>query len=206
MRRLEGFVLAAFLLVLPLGGYAVYRVGRYHWLNRQMATAVGADVPRIRELLREGANPNLQNWEGCTALNFAVCEGELSFVKELLSKGADVNLPNTLNGGTPLMFASGAQPPTTEAASEEMVGLLLSRGARVNAQDNEGHTALEYALVWKRRGVIRMLLAHGADAFIRNGSGNNAFTQSEGDPEMKKLLEPGDTPRQQPTPPMRKGD
>ena len=54
-------------------------------------------------------------------------------------------------GRTPLMLASGK-------GNEGLVNLMLSHGARVNDVDNSGYTALMYASMHNRKGVMDQLL------------------------------------------------
>ena len=65
--------------------------------------ARNGDIQRVQELLENGANPNIQNRNGRTALMVAIAWGYTDIVLLLLEKGADPNisansgerLPNT---------------------------------------------------------------------------------------------------------------
>ena len=50
------------------------------------------DLPKVKELIASGADMNLQNKCGETALILATKEGYFNIVKELVEAGADVNL------------------------------------------------------------------------------------------------------------------
>ena len=64
----------------------------------------------------------------------------LEVIKELVEiKGADVNTRDERTGKTPLMLAS------TSSENIEEVKYLIEKGAEVNAKDNKGLMALDYA-------------------------------------------------------------
>lgn len=46
-------------------------------------------------LLTQGANPNIQEASGLTALHWAVSHGNIATVKALLAGGANLNLQNS---------------------------------------------------------------------------------------------------------------
>jgi ankyrin repeat protein len=52
-----------------------------------------------------------------------------------------------------------------------VVAFLLERGARVNARDTSGRTALWFAALAADVHLARQLLAAGADAFIADAEG-----------------------------------
>ena len=45
---------------------------------------------------------------------------------------------------------------------KEIVELLVSHGADIKVEDEEGRTALSYAVEWKRAEVVKLLRAKGA--------------------------------------------
>ncbi len=81
--------------------------------------------------------------------------GDLSFVRNLLNAGADVDT-RALGGMTPLMGASAGGHADT-------LSTLLVRRADINAVDEEGKTALAWAVSHKRLEAIHLLLDRGAD-------------------------------------------
>lgn len=56
------------------------------------------DLESLRFLLKQGANPDIQDWSGNTALMLACLGGFFDLVKELHQQGANINLKDT--GGT----------------------------------------------------------------------------------------------------------
>jgi ankyrin repeat protein len=55
------------------------------------------------------------------------------------------------------------------------VKALLSHGAKVNAKDGEGRTALMFAVVNLHRDIVEMLLERGADVNARADDGGTAL-------------------------------
>jgi ankyrin repeat protein len=70
-------------------------------------------------------------------LHKAAKEGNLKLVKELVSKGADVNAKDKY-GRTPLHYAA-------KEGHLDVVKFLVSKGADVNAKDEKGNTPLDAA-------------------------------------------------------------
>ena len=86
----------------------------------------------------------------------AVYSGNLQKVKELVQKGAHVNVKSE-SGDTPLHFAPSA----------EIAGLLIEKGADVNAVDNEGQTPLHLV---QNSDVARILIEKGADIHAQDST------------------------------------
>ena len=100
-------------------------------------SAVATDSLRaMRILLGLGANPNVGNNAGDTALHLAAMRSNLRATKILLARGASIEAINVF-GETPLLVAVGRANDTAT------VEFLISKGANVGHQNNEGKTALE---------------------------------------------------------------
>lgn len=91
----------------------------------------------VGRLLSRGANVNLPDQDGDTALHAAMQRGSLNLVQALLSKGANPNAKNKL-GGTPLMWAG-------VFGRDEVVRELLRNGADPTLKDADGITASAWA-------------------------------------------------------------
>jgi ankyrin repeat protein len=95
------------------------------------------DIDELRNLLKSGADVNLQNKRGNTALMFAAWHGHTDCAELLIKSGAYVNL-RYKEGSTALMFAAWD-------GCTDCVELLIKSGADVNLQDDDGLTALMIA-------------------------------------------------------------
>lgn len=135
-------------------------------LNEKLNAAVEAgDSQVVSALLAQGADPNYMldfggkvvSSGGYTVLMLAAHFGHLKVIKELLEKGARINL-KTNDGQTALMeAASGGYAPT--------VALLIKAGADVNARTKDGYTALRWAqknVGYDYLQTIRILKSNGA--------------------------------------------
>jgi len=105
------------------------------------------------------------------SLHQAVANGDIEQVKLLISKGADVNSRNRLNG-TPLHIA-------VQYRRQALIELLIDKGTDVNAKDSNGQTALRFALDTGQKGVIELLIAKGADVNAMDNRGENALSMAK---------------------------
>lgn len=128
-------------------------------------------------LIAKGAKTDIQNNNGETALMYAVKGGlikvvlmmpvvgpNMESVKLLVSKGADVNLQDKW-GKTALMHASGAinAQGSKYSSYTDVMEFLLANGAKLEATDKEGHTALYWASRFNRPKSADVLIAKGAN-------------------------------------------
>ena len=116
-----------------------------------MYAALYGDAAMVGRLLQMGADPNLQNDIGATALMWALDDVET--VRRLLDRGADVNAQME-DGSTVLAWAAG------HTRSAPVVTLLLDRGATPNPA--RGGAPLTRAASLGSVDVIRVLLDRGA--------------------------------------------
>lgn len=94
---------------------------------------------------------------GCSiGLLHAVDQGDFAAVSSLLDGDLDANAQFPITGSRPLILAAAK-------GHQEMVGLLLDRGAQVNACDYTGWTSLHAAIYGGHAAVVQLLLERGAD-------------------------------------------
>jgi len=112
--------------------------------------ALAGDITLMRLLLDYGADPNLETYEGSTALmaaagvNWVVGqtysrsdEEYLEAARLCLELGADANAANS-QGFTPMHGA-------TNRGFDEMVRLLFDHGAALEVEDSQGRTPMTFA-------------------------------------------------------------
>jgi hypothetical protein len=114
------------------------------------------NLTEVTKIVNTGIDINSIDQEGETPLHIALIDGRFKIAKYLINKGADVNARcNT--GATPLIHAvrfrvllfhdTGGQfakklEPSSDPDQSEVVKLLMSKGADVNAADKIGATPL----------------------------------------------------------------
>jgi uncharacterized protein len=133
----------------------LYSLGDVSWVDYTGQTpflraALSGDTAAMRMLVRYGADPNLPTLANTTPLmaaagvNWAVAQtytespqARLEAVKLCLELGADVNATNSM-GLTALIGAANR-------GSNDIIELLVARGARLDVKDREGRTPLRWA-------------------------------------------------------------
>src|SRR5689334_12955373 len=102
------------------------------------------------------------------ALNAAVRAGRLDEVEQLLPAGADLNARDRV-GSAPLHVAAWS-------GKIGIASLLISRGADVNARQNEtGLTPLDYAVLSGTAAIVKLLVGAGARIDIEDHCGETAL-------------------------------
>ena len=106
------------------------------------AAAFAGNTDVVELLLAQGADVNAPDDFVGNALNQALLGEELAAAEILIGKGVDFNMRSGAGHGTPpIVFAAYNQ--TGDAATARA---LVARGADVNAANDQGATALSYAL------------------------------------------------------------
>ncbi|XP_041721792.1 kinase D-interacting substrate of 220 kDa B isoform X3 [Coregonus clupeaformis] len=181
-----------------------------------MLASEQGSIEIVQELIRRGANVNLDDVDCWSALICAAKEGHVEVVKELLESSAYIE-HRDMGGWTALMWAAykgrvevtkvlldnGANPNTTGqqysvypiiwAAGRghaEIVQVLLENGAKVNCSDKYGTTPLIWAARKGHFDCVMHLLENGADV---DQEGANSMTAlivavKGGFPEVVKEL------------------
>jgi ankyrin repeat protein len=134
------------------------------------------------------------NYNGSTALIGAAANNQISTVRLLLDRKADIEASDNI-GHTALVAAA-------DLDNEVVVKLLLDRGADIEAKDKYGRTALWMAVEDTSYDVFRLLMDRGADIDVHNDIGfplgpfafqvemgwAEALGKSPGDDYVQKML------------------
>jgi len=145
-------------------------------------------LPRIKMLIKAGANINCKDYLSMTPLHRAAINGYTDVARFLIDAGAIVDAKCT-NDSTPLyraafhghtdlarlLIEAGADPdakdkygqtllhPAAWEGHTEIIRLLIDLGANVNAEDDNGYTALYCSVVEKMKSTARLLIEAGAE-------------------------------------------
>ena len=148
-----------------------------------------SDRQAVQALLKSGADVNMAQGDGMTALHWAAVKNDVELTRVLVKAGANLNVTTRLGGYTPLLVAAkdgnveviqelvraGADPnrATTNGTTAlmlaaasgrtESVKALLERGVEVDAKETKGQTALMFAAARGRADVISLLAAAGGN-------------------------------------------
>jgi ankyrin repeat protein len=114
------------------------------------------DVLTVRELLRQGADPNAAQPDGLTALHWSSLNNEIEMIEVLLFAGANPGPTSRLGGYTPLHMAS-------RAGHSDVVEKLLVAGADPNRYTATGVTAMHFAAESNSAELINILAGGGGD-------------------------------------------
>ena len=108
--------------------------------------------------------------------------GDLAKIKQLVEQqGVDVNAQYSSTGGTALMYAS-------LRGHLEIVKYLISKGADVNAKNDDGWTALMYASLRGHLEIVKYLISKGADINAKNDNGLTALMAASGDKGKLEII------------------
>jgi ribosomal protein S6 len=148
--------------LLPLN-YVIMRGNRETDENKKI------DKDITEYLINNGADINAVDAYGNTPLLYACKSKKPEIVEYLINKGAKINQYNFIKE-TPFMVAVRTLPKKT-------VEFLIDRGADIDAKDDQGNTALDFAIKWfkyapedgydttsqsRRESVIKLLEEIGA--------------------------------------------
>ena len=157
--------------------------------------AMRGDAEAVEALIAQGADVNVPQGDGMTALHWAAERAEGALVRVLLAAGADVGVVTRIGDYTPLHLAgkagsadavealleAGSDPHAATATgavtalhfaagagSADAIASLARRGADVDVRESErGQTPLMFAAAGDRVDAVRALLALGADPALR---------------------------------------
>jgi hypothetical protein len=134
-------------------------------VNKAVQSAASkGDLALLSRLLGSNTDDVRKGQRFATLISMAAQWGQIDVVRFLLKHGADPNIISE-SGKTPLMTALEDFSSTGQEAAmrTQIASLLISRGAHVNARDNQGGTPLLRAVTWDNPGAVRLLLGKKAD-------------------------------------------
>jgi len=144
------------------------------------------DLADVKELVEAGANINVKDGNGWTALMFATDKKHLDIVKYLVEKGADINVKDK--------FSSSALTYAILRNSLDIVKYLVEKGADINVKNDKGVTALILAASENRIGIVKCLVEKGADMNVKDWTGTTALMSAVSQNQfdiVKYLVEKG---------------
>ncbi|RMC17288.1 hypothetical protein DUI87_05869 [Hirundo rustica rustica] len=160
--------------------------GRANGQTPLMLAAEQGNLEIVQELLKKGANCNLEDADNWTALISAAKEGHAAIVAELLNY--NVNLEHRdLGGWTALMWAS-------YKGRTEVAKLLLEKGANPNITGMNSMTALIVAVKGGYTDSVKEILKRNPNVNLTDKDGNTALmiASKEGHTEIvQDLLDAG---------------
>jgi len=139
-------------------------------------------IEQAKEVLK--SNPNAFktiNADGFSPLVLACYRGNNEVAKFLVDIGCDINGNGKM--GTPLMAA-------IVKGNNELAKLLINKKADINIFDENGTTALIYAVMFKNIEIIKLLLQNKVDKTHKDKSEKTAFEYAvfSGNEEIINLL------------------
>ena len=174
IRRLHVRQKSLFLYCLAIGASLIFTCPN--------AWSKGDRAPELIRAIRDGENKkaeklinknrdiNARDSYGWTPLMYAVFRSDEGLIGNLLSHGAEMNLPDQ-DGVTPLIASIMLTPqpfmvqylPATETRACNVAPLLIEKGADPNQPDNDGNTPLIYAVIGSQEPIVEALIRKGAD-------------------------------------------
>ena len=155
-----------------------------------MEAVRNGNIPSMEKLAANGADSATRNVRGDTPLHIAVSSERTDLAAIILRMGSSIHARNTRNR-TPFQISLGISPRMVaalltpgninipddmgnsplhaaiqERASADIIRTIISRGARLNAVDNNGKTPLRLAVDLERWEHVKILADAGADPFI----------------------------------------
>jgi ankyrin repeat protein len=150
--------------------------------------AKDSNIKKLKASLDAGADVNVIDREGFTALIYAAKNNDPEILKLLLSNKADVNLRGLNDNFDDLDWTTALFAAVSEGQLK-IVKILLSNGADVNQRKThrlkrirsnlptirDGETALMYATIKNDLEIMKLLILNGADVNAKSGRHYAAF-------------------------------
>lgn len=125
--------------------------------------------------MKKASQGRMTIWKACTIGDHQEAAGFID------AGNADVNAADPTLGITPLSYAA-------LFGHENVVELLLDRGAKPNHPNRDGGTALHSAAFLGRVKIVTLLLKAGADASAKNERGETPLDATEADDSITRFI------------------
>ena len=134
----------------------------FEWFTLQDAIEKGCSVHWVEYMIQKGGDVN-QITDNGSLLELACNWGRIPLIRSMLEHGAN---PNGTSPRTPLhVYISISKPDL------ELVDLFLSKGANLNARDDNGRTVLHYLYINNFLDLVSEFRVRGADHSISDQDG-----------------------------------
>lgn len=174
-----------------------------------MQATKGGQLRALRYLILKGADTNLQDKDGRTAMHIAATEGKIDIFNVLAAAGANAAIKD-YSGKTALDYAPKQIRPTLEVtiaqtaldknkalfelvgtSSTNAVSKLIDSGANVNAVNSRGQTPLIVAANNNDSNMVQLLLTKGANPNLRDKNGDTAIkiATKNGNAELAQIID-----------------
>jgi len=127
--------------------------------------AAAGSTERVAELLGRSVSLEAKAKHMWTPLVFAIRQGHLEAVRQLLDAGADVHVGDYRNSLPLHRAAYGSAQPQNDA---DIIRALVGRKAGINAKDRSGRTPLHVAADIGNLAAARALIEQGADHWAKD--------------------------------------
>lgn len=114
-----------------------------------------------KELIANNIDVNSKDVSGKTPLHLACCTNHPEMVELLIDSGAKVDAQTYDIAGFKTPLLTMLSSPIR--VNSDIVRILLKNGADPKATSKEGNSALWYARLWNRRGIVKLLKQAGAN-------------------------------------------
>lgn len=129
------------------------------------AVVAFGNVTDFRLLIDPTVEPNIKDELEMAPLHWAAMFGDAAVIKNLLDRGADINIRWDRDSATPLHFAAIRGDPS-------IVSLLVENGADIDAKDDESMTVVHAAVFSKQPQVLKQLIELGANLTVDSSWGS----------------------------------
>ncbi|KAJ5289112.1 hypothetical protein N7478_002142 [Penicillium angulare] len=136
-----------------------------------LIAAYSGNIRLLDTLIRHGADIEITDRMGLTALRYACDNNQPIAARFLLSNGAEIDTTDARTHTTPLGFAI-----TNERF--ELIKVLLEFGPNLNIQDSHGHTPLMRAVAGQSARIMGLLLEKGTDITAMDHRGQDALAMA----------------------------